>query len=130
MTINEQNKFLNYNFSKKPVDDSVKVEFDPKLAGTAIKKTQSEIEKERKEYLDEKKDLIGKNTNDKLGFESALGKDERVFQLRSGVSSGRIVTVTSACKELKLKRPTIIKYATENDITLFDDEKKVWINQK
>lgn len=119
---------IDYKFAKEPITDEVKVYIDPSLKREVKRKTPEEIEQERKEYLKQKKALIGSDRNGKLGMESALGKDERIFKLRAGVDGGTIVTVTSACKELQLARATIIKYAKEANITLFDDEKKVWLN--
>lgn len=126
--INEQNKFLKYNFSEKPADDTVHVSIDESLKGTALKKTEKQIEAEKKEYFNQKIDLIGSNTNSKLGLESSLGKDERIFKLKSAVSAGKVVTVDSACKYLGLKtRKTIIEYAIEGKIELFDEINKKWV---
>lgn len=119
--------FLEYNFSTKPPTDEVLVEYDPTIKGTKKQLSAKEVEDLKKEYREEKKELIGANTQSKLGLESSLGKDERLFQLKVGFENGKYVTVGSVCNDFKLSRATIIKYAKELEISLLDEERGVWL---
>ena len=119
--------FLDYEFSKTPPSDEVTVSYDPSIINKGKQVSKEEALALEKEYKKEKKDLIGHNTQSKLGLESALGKDERLFKLKIGFENGRYVTVGSACKDFKLSRATIIKYAKELGISLLDEEKGVWL---
>lgn len=118
---------LNYEFSKKPPSDEVTVSYDPSIISKGNKVSKEEALALEKEYKKEKKDLIGHNTQSKLGLESALGKDERLFKLKIGFENGKYVTIGSVCKDFKLSRATIIKYAKELDISLLDEEKGKWL---
>lgn len=118
---------VEYNFSKEKVTDEVKVVVDKSLIHRGPKKTEEEIAQEKKEYFSEKRNLIGRNTQTKLGNESAMGKDDRLFKLKAAFDAQKVVTVTSAVTYMGLSRATIIKYAKEINISLFDDEKKVWL---
>lgn len=119
--------FLEYNFSKTPPNEEVSVSYDPSIINKGNKISKEEALELEKEYKKEKKDLIGGTTQSKLGLESALGKDERLFKLKVGFENGRYVTVGSACIDFKLSRATIIKYAKELNISLLDEEKGVWL---
>lgn len=118
---------LNYKFSKKPPSDEVIVSYDPSIINKGKKISKKEALALEKEYKKEKKELIGHNAQSKLGLESALGKDERLFKLKVGFENGKYVTVASVCNDFKLSRATIIKYAKELGISLLDEEKGKWL---
>ncbi len=118
---------MEYNFVKEPISDVVIEGKDESYIRKGPKKTEEQIEQERKEYLSEKRNLIGHNTQTKLGNESAMGKDDRIFKMKAAFNSQKIITIASAVDYMGLSRATIIKYAKEANISLFDEVKKVWI---
>ena len=118
---------VEYNFSKKPITGEVIEGKDEKYIHKGPKKTPEQIEQERKDYLKEKRTLIGRNTQTKLGNESAMGKDDRLFKLKAAYDNKKIITVASAVAYMGLSRATILKYAKEVNISLFDEEKKIWL---
>lgn len=119
---------VKYNFGKVTKESStVKVSFDESIIDPSKIRTPEEAEALAKEYRKEKKDLIGGDKLAKLGNESALGKDERLFKLRVGIENGRFVTVKSAMVELQLSKATIVKYARELNLPLLDTDTGKWL---
>lgn len=64
-----------------------------------------------------------KQSTSDMGLFSAMGKDERKFQLEQAFNSGKVVDVVDAMALLQLSRPTILKYAKELGFVLKDEYK-------
>lgn len=121
---------MDYKFGKVTEDTGkVDISYDKSIIDTSKVLTPEEAERVAKEYRKEKNTLIGRDSNAKLGLESSLGKDERLFHFRTHVSNQTYITVKSAMDGMHLGRGTILKYAKETGLPIFDEEKKVWLNE-
>lgn len=124
----DQNKFLDYKFSSKPADDSVKTTIDPSVIRMRTK-SDKQIARERRAYQADRSGLEGESRLSRLGGSSELGKLQRIADLKAAVKAGKVVTVTSATKFSAQSRATVTKYAEEGGFSLLDDKLGKWVGK-
>lgn len=111
--------------AKKDEEMPVTVEYDPSVIRKGL--SAEEAEKRKKEYLAEKRELVGGSKLEKLGMESSLGKDERKIQLLAYFDKGEAYTLDAAAKLMNLSANTIKSYAKELGISMYDVKKGEWL---
>lgn len=63
-------------------------------------------------------------TTTEFGLVSNENKELRILKLKRDFQEQKVITIKSAQKATGLTRPTIIKYAKEGNIPLWDEKRK------
>lgn len=107
-------------FSKKSTafTGEVKTTFDPRVITKKKPMSNKEIEDYKREAV--KGTSIGSKMAN-FGLSSSMGKDDRLFALKSGVVKGRIKTIAQASKLLNVTDTTVKKYLKELSIEFNSD---------
>lgn len=114
------------------IASEVVVSYDPSLIKkNKRKKFRTKEEKRLDEELERKlkRESMGSKLS-KMGFESSLGKDERKFELQTLISKKEVITVQSGMKAMALSKGTIITYAKELGLQLWDPEEEKFVGAK
>lgn len=87
------------------------------------KKLSKAEEKELKRLDEESKKGISRNSLRNMGMASALGRDERMFQLRVAIERKEVQTVQASAKRMNVTDATIRGYLRDMNIGIYDAKK-------
>lgn len=122
----------NYTRQGDNIASEVTVIKDPSIINTQNKKrfrTREEKLLDLEYAKQQKRDQSGGKLA-KMGFESGLGKDERKFELKSLINKKKVITLQSGMQAMGLSKGTIITYAKELELQLWDPEDNKFVGAK
>lgn len=118
---------VNRKQSENEQSGPVIVTYDPSVI-RKNKKSKEQIEREKKAYFAQKREMIGANTNQKLGLESSLDRENRLFKFIKDFDDGKFVSVEAAAQYYKMSYATMKQYAKETQLMLFDNRAGKWMD--
>lgn len=138
-----------YNFSDKKrnkkkytkqgsnIASEVVISYDPSVITKNKRKTDGKdnrtaeeirLDKENERRLQQQATMGSRMSG--MGLESSMGKDQRIYQLRTMITNKEVITLQSAMQALALSKGTIITYLKEMGMQMYDAEDGKFVGSK